>query len=66
MADVGAAVAVRDDLAGAVAENPATALAAYDAAIARTASVAWRGDPAALPGGGSGPAGEPGAAARAG
>jgi len=44
MADVGAAVAVRNDLAGAVVGDAATALAASDAAIARTASVAWRGD----------------------
>ena len=40
-----AAVASRDDLAGAVVGSADSALAAYDAAIARTASVAWRGDP---------------------
>lgn len=46
LADVGRAVAVRDDLAGAVVKDAGTAMAAYDAAIARTASVAWRSDPA--------------------
>jgi hypothetical protein len=45
LADVGRAVAVRNDLAGAVATNPGTTLAGYDAAIARTVSVSWRGDP---------------------
>jgi hypothetical protein len=42
---LGRAVAVRDDLAGAV-QDPGRTLGAYDAAVARTASVAWRGDPA--------------------
>ena len=46
LADVGRAVAVREDLAGAVVTDPGTTLAGYDAAIARTASVAWWGDPA--------------------
>ena len=45
MADVVAAVAVRDDLAGAVVGDADAALQAYDAAIARTTSVAWRADP---------------------
>jgi hypothetical protein len=45
MADVTAAVAVRDHLAGAVVGDADTALAAYDAAISRTTSVAWRADP---------------------
>ncbi|MGY1778123.1 DUF6049 family protein [Geodermatophilus sp. SYSU D00804] len=41
-----AATALRDDLAGAVVEEPATVLAGYDAALARAASAAWRDDPA--------------------
>jgi hypothetical protein len=45
MADVVAAVAVRDDLADAVVGDPAPALASSDAAIARATSVAWRSDP---------------------
>ncbi|RFU21013.1 DUF6049 family protein [Geodermatophilus marinus] len=45
LADLAAAVAVREDLAGAVAEDPATALAPYDEAIARAASAAWRDEP---------------------
>jgi hypothetical protein len=45
LAEVGRAVSVRDDLAGAVTD-PGRTLSGYDAAIARTASVAWRGDPA--------------------
>jgi hypothetical protein len=45
LADVVAAVAVRDDLADAVVGDADAALAAYDAAIARTTSTAWRGDP---------------------
>jgi hypothetical protein len=48
MADVAAAVAVRNDLAGAVVGDAASALAGSDAAIARTASVAWRADPKAF------------------
>jgi hypothetical protein len=47
MSDVVGAVYVRNDLAGAV-PDPGRTLAPYDAAIARTASVAWRGDPAAF------------------
>ncbi|MGY1727639.1 DUF6049 family protein [Geodermatophilus sp. SYSU D01062] len=46
MAGLVAATALRDDLAGAVVEEPATVLAGYDAALARAASVAWRDDPA--------------------
>ncbi|WP_448626264.1 DUF6049 family protein [Geodermatophilus sp. URMC 64] len=46
LAEVAAAAAVRDDLAGAVVGSPDAALAPDDAAIARTTSVAWRGDPA--------------------
>ncbi|SEP12309.1 DUF6049 family protein [Trujillonella endophytica] len=45
LADVQAAVGVRDDLAGAVVGDPAAALAPYDAATARATSVAWRADP---------------------
>jgi hypothetical protein len=37
---------VRDDFAAAVVGNSDTALAGYDAAIARTGSAEWRGDPA--------------------
>ncbi|MCW2702036.1 MAG: hypothetical protein JWQ37_31 [Blastococcus sp.] len=44
MADVAAAVAVREDLAGAVVGDADAALQAYDAAIARATSVAWRTD----------------------
>jgi hypothetical protein len=46
LADVGAAVASRDDLAGAVEGDAGTALQALDAATARATSVAWRADPA--------------------
>ncbi|RBY75917.1 hypothetical protein DQ239_15505 [Blastococcus sp. TF02-09] len=46
LADVSAAVAARDDLAGAVDGDPGTALQALDAATARATSVAWRADPA--------------------
>ncbi|SFP66859.1 hypothetical protein SAMN05660464_3844 [Geodermatophilus dictyosporus] len=45
LADVAAAVELRDDLAGAVVGEPADALAPYDAATARAASASWRGDP---------------------
>ncbi|MGY1740469.1 MULTISPECIES: DUF6049 family protein [unclassified Blastococcus] len=45
LADVQAAVGVRDDLAGAVVGDPAAALAPYDAAAARATSVALRDDP---------------------
>jgi hypothetical protein len=45
LADVTEAVGTRDDLAGAVAGNPGTALQPYDAAVSRATSVAWRGDP---------------------
>jgi hypothetical protein len=48
LADVAAAVAVRDDLAGAVVNDPATAMAGYDAAVARTVSVSFRGDTGAF------------------
>lgn len=48
MADVVTAVALRDDLAGAVVGDAATALRRYDAAVARTVSLAWRDDPAAF------------------
>ena len=44
LAAVAASVAVREDLAGAVVGDADTALQAYDAAIARTSSVAWRSD----------------------
>ena len=46
MAAVAAAVTARDDLAAAAAGDPAAALATDDAAISRTASTAWRTDPA--------------------
>ncbi|PRY38566.1 hypothetical protein LY71_12238 [Geodermatophilus tzadiensis] len=45
LADVAAAVDLRDDLAGAVVGEPAGALAPYDAATARAASTSWRDDP---------------------
>jgi Family of unknown function (DUF6049) len=45
MAAVAAAVTARDDLAGAAVGDPAGALAPYDAAIARSTSLAWRDDP---------------------
>ncbi|MGY1640370.1 DUF6049 family protein [Geodermatophilus sp. SYSU D00703] len=48
LADVTAAVGVRDDLAGAVVEDAGTALAPYDAAVSRTTSAAWRDDPEAF------------------
>jgi hypothetical protein len=44
MVDVAASVASREDLAGAVVGDADTALQAYDAAIARATSVAWRSD----------------------
>ena len=47
LAELGRAVAVRDDLAGAV-KDPGRTLGGYDAAIARTASVAWWSVPAAF------------------
>ena len=46
LADVAAAVSIRDQLASAVAGDPDTALARWDAATARTTSAAWRADPA--------------------
>ncbi|MDT0274414.1 DUF6049 family protein [Blastococcus goldschmidtiae] len=46
LAVVDEAVAARDDLAGAVVGDPALALQAFDAAVARATSVAWRDDPA--------------------
>nr|WP_275586001.1 DUF6049 family protein [Geodermatophilus sabuli] len=48
LADVSAAVAVRDDLASAVVDDPAATLARYDAAVSRSASAAWRDDPEAF------------------
>jgi len=45
LADIAAAVASRDDLAGAVVGDADTALAPEDAAISRATSVAWRSDP---------------------
>ncbi len=45
LADVAAAAGLRDDLAGAVVDDPAAALAPTDAALARTGSAAWRDDP---------------------
>jgi hypothetical protein len=50
LTDVGAAVASRDDLAGAVEGDAGTALQALDAATARATSVAWRADPAGFRG----------------
>ncbi len=47
----------RDDLAGAVEGDAGTALQAFDAAIARATSVAWRTDPAAFRDAASGLAG---------
>nr|WP_246324250.1 DUF6049 family protein [Petropleomorpha daqingensis] len=46
LADVAAAVASRDDLAGAVVGDADSALAPEDAALSRATSVAWRTDPA--------------------
>ncbi|MGR6966678.1 DUF6049 family protein [Geodermatophilus sp. URMC 61] len=46
LTDVTAAVAIRDQLASAVAGDPDTALARWDAATARTTSASWRDDPA--------------------
>jgi hypothetical protein len=46
LADVAAAVASRDDLAGAVVGDADSALAPEDAAISRATSVSWRADPA--------------------
>jgi hypothetical protein len=45
LAAVTTSVAARDDLAGAVSGNADTALRAFDAAVARATSVAWRVDP---------------------
>src|SRR6185312_16079716 len=45
LADIAAAVASRDDLAGAVVGDADSALAPEDAAISRATSVAWRSDP---------------------
>ncbi|TYP86437.1 DUF6049 family protein [Blastococcus xanthinilyticus] len=45
LATLGEAVAAREDLAAAVVGDPATALRAYDAGLARTASVLWRTAP---------------------
>jgi hypothetical protein len=46
LAELAHGVAVRDDLAGAVVGDAGSAMAAYDAAISRTASAQWRGDAA--------------------
>jgi hypothetical protein len=46
MAVIAGSVGVRNDFAAAVPGDPATALAGYDAAIARAGSAAWRDDPA--------------------
>lgn len=46
LTDVAAAEALREDLAGAVVDDPGAALQAYDAAIARACSVAWQDDSA--------------------
>jgi hypothetical protein len=48
LTDVVAAVDLRDALAGAVVDDPAVALAPYDAAVARATSAAWRDDPEAF------------------
>ena len=48
LADVAAAVRVRDQLAGAVVGDADAVLAPWDAAVARTTSAAWRDDPAAF------------------
>jgi hypothetical protein len=48
LTDVTAAVAVRDQLAGAVVGDADAVLAPWDAAIARATSAAWRDDPAAF------------------
>jgi hypothetical protein len=48
LADVAAAVDVREDLAGAVVGDADAVLAPWDAAIARTGSAAWRDDPEAF------------------
>ncbi|MGY1916859.1 DUF6049 family protein [Blastococcus sp. SYSU DS0973] len=45
MTALGAAVAAREDLAAAIAGDADQALQAYDAGIARAASVLWREDP---------------------
>ncbi|MFW3172940.1 DUF6049 family protein [Geodermatophilus sp. CPCC 206100] len=45
LTDVVAAVDLRDALAGAVVDDPAVALAPYDAAVSRATSAAWRDDP---------------------
>jgi hypothetical protein len=50
LADITAAEALRQDLAGAVVGDADAALQAYDAAIARSASVAWRADGAGFRG----------------
>ncbi|MGY1690121.1 DUF6049 family protein [Geodermatophilus sp. SYSU D01105] len=48
LAEVAAAVDIRDDLAGAVVEDVGAAMAPYDAAVSRTTSAAWRDDPEAF------------------
>lgn len=46
LAELAVAAQLRDDLAGAVVGDAASALAASDAALARAASASWRDDPA--------------------
>ncbi|WP_346620799.1 DUF6049 family protein [Blastococcus montanus] len=48
MAALREAVAIREDLAGAIVGDADRALRAYDAGIARAASVLWRGEPEAF------------------
>jgi hypothetical protein len=48
LGDVAAAVAARQDLAGAVIGDADAALASFDAATSRTVSAAWRSDPVAF------------------
>jgi hypothetical protein len=48
LADVTAAVRIRDQLAGAVVGDADAALAPWDAAVARITSATWRNDPAAF------------------
>ncbi|WP_104526482.1 DUF6049 family protein [Blastococcus atacamensis] len=48
LATLAGAVAVRDDLAGAVVGDAGVALQAYDAGIARSASALWAEDPTAF------------------
>ena len=45
LADLAAAVGIREDVAAAVVGDADTALAGYDAAVSRASSSAWRGEP---------------------